>query len=298
MLKLKFKKKIFIHRVDGPISKIRDNDFQIDRKIYLFNNLIADGTIFQSNWSREENLKLGMNKNQFEETIINASDPLIFNPKNKKKFSNSRKTKLISSSWSSNWNKGFKIYQYLDQNLDFSKYEMTFIGNSPIEFKNIRWIKPVTSEEMAKHLKKHDIFIIASRKDPCSNSLIEALTCGLPAIVLDDGGHPEILDKSGEIFKNENDILKKIEKIAQNYNYYQNNIRILGLDLVKDKYYNFSKKIYQNYLNKTYIPKKINIFQSYKLFLFILTIKLKIIFDIPIINKIFDRILKLIIRNI
>jgi len=200
ILKLKNPQKIFIHRVDGPISEYRNKDFEIDKMIYFFNDLIADGTIFQSDWSKKENFRLGMKKNMYETTIANAPDPDIFNKRNKIKFDDARKIKLISISWSPNWNKGFKIYQFLDENLDFSRYKMTFIGNSPLKFKNIEWIKPVDSKKLAEYLKRHDIYIVASKNDPCSNSLIEALNCGLPAVALNDGGHPEIVRNGGELF--------------------------------------------------------------------------------------------------
>ena len=108
--KLKNQNKLMVHRVDGPLFKIRNKDFEIDKIIYIINNLLADGTIFQSKWSRDENYKLGMKKNKYETTIINAPDPLIFNNKNKIIFNKTKKIKLIATSWSANWNKGFKIY--------------------------------------------------------------------------------------------------------------------------------------------------------------------------------------------
>ena len=50
-----------------------------------------------------------------------------------------------------------------------------------------------------------------SQDDPCSNSLIEALHCGLPAIVLNSGGHPEIIGNAGVKFKNRKEIIEAIE---------------------------------------------------------------------------------------
>jgi len=126
---LKKQGKILIHRVDGPIFKIRNKDLEVDKVIYLFNNLLADGTIFQSHWSRKENYKLGMKKNNFETVILNAPDGQLFNKKGKAKLPSRGKIKLIATSWSDNWRKGFGVYQFLDRHLDFNKYEMTFIGN-------------------------------------------------------------------------------------------------------------------------------------------------------------------------
>jgi glycosyltransferase involved in cell wall biosynthesis len=274
-LKRKHQNKILIHRIDGPILKIRDEDSGLDRIIYQFNNFLADGTIFQSNWSKRENYKLGMERNRLEAVILNAPDNSIFNKRDKSPFKKNQKIKLIATSWSDNWKKGFEIYQYLDENLDFRKYEMTFIGNSPINFRNIRWIKPLSSKGVAKQLKKHDIFITASQKDPCSNSLIEALHCGLPAIVLNDGGHPEIVRSGGEIFEEKKDVLSKIDKIAQNYKQYQKAIRLPSMEKIAKEYYQFAQKIFNDYQKKAYIPKKINLLQQGEIALLMLYQKIK-----------------------
>ncbi len=252
---LKKKGRIFIHRIDGPIFSIREKDLIIDKIIYKMNDLFADGTVFQSNWSREMNYKLGMKKKENEVVIINAPDPRIFNRDGKIDFSNERKIRLIGTSWSSNMRKGFGIYKYLDENLDFSKYEMTFVGNAPVEFKNIKYIKPLTSEELAKVLKSHDIFITASQSDPCSNSLIEALHCGLPAVVLNDGGHPEIVGEGGEVFHDKGDVLKMIKKVSDNYYHYQEKINLPSIESVSKSYIEFFEKIYRENSNKTYINK-------------------------------------------
>ena len=260
ILKIKFKypHKLIIHRVDGPVFKVRNTHLELDKIIYKFNNLLADGTIFQSRWSQNENYTLGMKINTHETIILNAPDPEIFNKKNRVKFNKNRKIKLITTSWSSNPRKGFDIYQYLDENLNFSDYEMTFIGNSHVKFKNIKWIKPLNSEDLALQLKKYDIFITASKKDPCSNSLIEALHCGLPAVVLNDGGHLEIIGSGGKVFNNKHDVIEKIEKIINNYSYYQEKINLPDIQKIADEYYAFAKNIYIKAQNKTYNIKRIN----------------------------------------
>ena len=113
-MKYTYPRKIVIHRIDGPVSKIRGTDYKTDKIIYKFNKLIADATVFQSNWSQEENYKLGMKKNSNNTVIINAPDPKIFNRENRIKFERNRKTRVIATSWSANWRKGFDIYQYFD----------------------------------------------------------------------------------------------------------------------------------------------------------------------------------------
>jgi len=158
-VKKKFPQKIFVHRINGPVQLIRGKDKALDRIIYQFNNLVADGIVFQSNWCREQNKKLFNVLSNYETVIYNAPDNHVFNRNNKKEFNPKEKIKLITTNWSSNWRKGFRVYKFLDENLDFSKYEITFVGYSPIKFENIKLIKPVNSEILAKILKGNDIYI-------------------------------------------------------------------------------------------------------------------------------------------
>ncbi len=245
-LKRKYPGKTFVHRIDGPVFLIRKDNVFLDKLIYKLNDKIADASIFQSDWSKKKNYELGLKSKKFETIILNAPNSEIFNNKNKIRFSKNRKTKIIATSWASNMSKGFETYKWLDENLDFSKYEMTFCGNSPVEFKNIKHIKPLPSNELAEQLKQHDIYITASKNDPCSNSLIEALHCGLPAVGLNDGGHPEIIGKSGLIFNKKEEIPDLIKKITSNHSLYTQNIDLPDMNKTGNRYYEFIKQIFEN----------------------------------------------------
>jgi glycosyltransferase involved in cell wall biosynthesis len=256
-LKIKRPQTIFIHRVDGPIHYTRGRDRETDKIIFDFNQSIADGTVFQSKWSRNKSYELGMKKNEFETVIINAPDSEIFYPqKNKKR--QGEKIKLIATSWAPNIRKGFDIYKFLDENLDFDRYEITFVGRSPIKFKRIEYIPPQPSERLAEILREHDTFITASVNDPCSNALIEALHCGLPSVARNDGGHPEIVGEAGELFGDKRDVLDAIEKVAQNYEYYRDRIKMLTMEAIGKSYCEFTDRIYQDYLSGEYMPKQVN----------------------------------------
>jgi glycosyltransferase involved in cell wall biosynthesis len=254
-LKLRYPEKIFVHRIDGPIFFIRDKNLEIDKIIFKFSEKIADLSIFQSNWSLKKCIELGY-IGEKHATIYNAPNNSIFNTVNKKKFADSNKIRLIATSWSGNRNKGFDVYQYIDTHLDFSKYSFIFIGNTPpnFKFKNIKYLKPLPTEELALRLKDSDIFITASKNDPCSNSLIEALSCGLPSVGFNGGGHPELIQKGGETFNDVQDAIQKIEKIATHYATYQRNIPNYNIDKVTNEYIHAIKKITT--------PKKISLLSS------------------------------------
>ncbi len=258
-IKKKYPSRIVIYRLDGPISLYRGKDKEVDRIIAVFNKLFADGIIFQSNWCKEKNKRHFNILSGYETVIHNSPDNEMFNRKGRKEFDPDGKIKLVATSWSRNWRKGFDVYKYLDENLNFGKYDMTFVGNSPVVFKNIRWIRPVPPEKVAEILKQHDIFITAARNDPCSNSLIEALSCGLPAVALNDGGSPELVQKGGELFNGKDDIIDKIEKISINYHYYQSQIPTFSMESIAQSYCEFARKIYRDVQDGEYQPKQVNL---------------------------------------
>lgn len=238
-LRMKFPEKIFVHRVDGPTRLYNNLNDKRDLITNKANDLLSDATIFQSNWSKEANISLGLKRKRFESTISNAPDPSIFSRKENNSYSMHRKTKLIATSWSSNIKKGFKVYKWMDENIDFSRYEMIFVGNTSYSFQNIRVVPPVNSIEIARYLKQSDIFITASEKDPCSNSLIEALHCGLPVLYYNDGGHPEIVKGGGLSFNLQAEIPEKIEEIRLNYDDFQKAISVPSIDTIGSQYHAF-----------------------------------------------------------
>jgi glycosyltransferase involved in cell wall biosynthesis len=227
---------LLIHRIDGPTSLGRGKDVELDDKLFELNSAIADISVFQSNWSLIETLKLGYRPVN-PVLISNAPDPEIFNRAARtRKFMPGGKLRIIATSWSDNPRKGSSIYKWLDENLDFSKYEFTFVGRINEEFENIKHIPPVTSEELAKILQEHDAYITASENDACSNALIEALTCGLPAVYLKSGGHPELVGYAGLGFDKQQELPEIFAKIAANYQTFQNLLQPNKLEDISAKY--------------------------------------------------------------
>ncbi len=224
-----------VHRVDGPIGVYRGFDDGTDRRICDINRELADATIFQSNYSLQKHRELGLD---FRNPVVipNATDPTIFHATNRIDFSLNRKIKIISVSWSDNVNKGAAVYQWLDDHLDWSRYEYTYVGRSPGSFKNIHMKTPMTSSELAAELRKNDIYITASKNDPCSNSLLEALASGLPALYLNSGGHPEIAYQGGLPFNEPGEIPRLIERIVSSYTQFQASIKVPGIETVVNRY--------------------------------------------------------------
>jgi len=231
--------------MDGIFSIYRGrHELPQDRAVYSFSKKYASGAIFQSRWSRDTAYEIGMQERSFHTIIPNCSDPDIFKQNRKERHKERNgKIRLITSTWSDNPKKGFGIYKHLDKRLDFDKYEYVFIGRSSVNFANIEMKGILSTKEVAKELKKADIFVTATEDDACSNSLIEAMTCGLPAIGLLSGGTPEIIGNGGELFVSELDLFPKIDKVAAEIEAYEKVVIPPSCDDVCDRYYNYIGQI-------------------------------------------------------
>lgn len=268
---LKIKKKnnpVIINRIDGPINLRNPGLLYIDKALIDFDNDLCDGSILQSNWINNEMRKIGYKRKQNYTIIYNSSEPsLFYNNRDYNNVKTDEKIKIVANSWSSNFIKGFNVYKFLDENLDFNKFSMTFIGNTPVTFQNIKRLPLLSSNELAEKLREHDIFLTASKNDPCSNSLIEALHCGLPAVSLNSGGHPEVIKEAGEIFQGQEDVLQAIDKVADNLNYYRSKIDVLKMEDTGRLYYEFICKVKSSSEKKDNKKKRFMSFSSVKLIL-------------------------------
>jgi len=224
-----------IHRLAGPIGIYRGTDIEIDKKTAEINNLYAQKTIFISHYSYNKYKELGLNfKNP--SIILNACDPEIFNTDQRIGSPTTRKIKLIATAWSDNPKKGGAFLSWLDEKIDHTKFELTFVGRTKYSFRNSKIINAVPSKDLAKILKDNDIYIAPSEDDPCSNALIEALACGLPAVYKISGGRPEIVGQAGIGFNDKNDILEAVNEVSLNIEKYQKLIKIPSLKETAKKY--------------------------------------------------------------
>jgi len=222
------------HRIDGPIQLYRGSDSSADDEIFELNKEFATVTIIQSLFTLNKLLDLNY-KPKNPVVIYNSINPDIFYPGNGIKNLSS-KIRIVSASWSDNPKKGGSIYKWLDDNLDFDKIEYTFVGRINEKLNNIKLIPPVDSNKLGDILREQDIYITASENDPCSNSLIEAMACGLPAIYRNSGGHPELVKEGGLSFNYPEEIPDLIATIASDYEKYISNIKINSIKDISHQY--------------------------------------------------------------
>jgi len=224
-----------IHRIDGPVTLYRGEGREEDDRIFAMNRTFATTTVFQSAFCYRESVRLGYDPVN-PVIISNAGDSTLFYPSSQSTRITNRKIRIISSAWSDNPRKGGPFYQWLDTNMDWERYEYTFVGRIKQKLKNIKHIEAVESTKLADLLRDHDIFLSASMHEPCSNALIEALMCGLPALYRNDGGNPELVGFGGVPFTDENDVFLSLDRLVKNYDSYRSLINLKSIDEIAGRY--------------------------------------------------------------
>lgn len=238
--------KLFMHRMDGPVSEHRPRARILDWHSFLLDRMLCAGSVFQSQWTRENCLRLGYVQTGDYAVIHNAPNPDIFYRRERQIKEQGDKIRLISTSWSPNINKGFRYIQYLDEHLDFDKYEYVFVGKSPFEFKNIKMYPPMDSMALAEELGKHDIYIAASRAESCSNALIEAMNCGLVPVALRSGCYPEIVKNDALIFDSNEEIIGRIDEAARYLEEYRARNPYYNIEEIGGQYLDFARQLLED----------------------------------------------------
>lgn len=145
----------------------------------------TDMSIFVSKWIRDYHLSNGW-YTQNTEVIYNGVDKDIFKPTKK---INNGKINIVTHHWSNNRNKGFDVYEAIDDWIsDRDDFTFTYIGRELGTFKNTKVVSPLCGKELAKELGKYDVYISASKYDTGPNHILESIACGLPTYVHKDGG--------------------------------------------------------------------------------------------------------------
>ena len=230
--------KIFKYTKKYPNTKVlhrinecdkRKNTSHVDNLV-LKANEIADETIFISNWLSEYYIKKGYNRSYH--VIYNGCNTNYFYPKHKKELG--KKVNLVTHHWSRNWMKGFDIYNKLDkvlnerEDINFTYIGRYWQGYNPI---NTKLLPPQYGKNLGDELRNYDIYLTASRWEPCGMHHIEGASCGLPVLYHSEGGG--------------------INESCKNYGLKYNDIPSLleGIDKIKESYQEYLSRIPYNFLS-------------------------------------------------
>jgi glycosyltransferase involved in cell wall biosynthesis len=196
-----------ILRLDGLYfdseNTIADSD-RLNRPIFKAYKK-ADGVIFQS----------AFNQLLFNNFIGEAPCPQIvicngvpsdFCTQGEKVEYDFKKTIVCSAKW--------RAHKRLDSIIEgFLEYDNPEVGlviigagfEKPIIHPNIKFIGKVATNEMPKYLRGGDAFIHLAWVDHCPNTVVEALSCGLPVLCSHNGGTKEIVRSNGIVIQCEED---------------------------------------------------------------------------------------------
>ncbi len=220
LYKIKHPKVVIIHRVND--SGYHRTDGLMTHLMTLCSHY-SDYLVYISNWLKSEMLGKLNYQNRFS-VIHNGGDPSVINSL-KVPWDKRSKLKIVTHHWSSNYDKGHDIYQYLDDLLakkEFSdKYEFTYIGNYPksLEYVNTRLLPVMSKKELSDELSRHHIYLTASINEAAGMHIIEGCLAGLPPLYFESGGIPEYAQEYGIGF-DKNTFIEQLEKISTEYDEY------------------------------------------------------------------------------
>lgn len=205
----------------------------------------SDFVVFIASWLKPLLENQGMALDKSYRIILNGADEKCFNLMEKKFWDKKEKLKIITHHWSNNYMKGHDVYQKLDGLLndkEFSeKFDFTYIGNIPknLVYKNSKILSPISGIELANEIKKHHIYLTATRNEPAGMHHVEGALCGLPILYINSGALSEYCGGFGLEFNIEN-FEEKLYEIRRNYDFW--------VDRIKN-YNNTAKKMSAEYLN-------------------------------------------------
>ncbi len=241
---LKDKNIKIIQRLDGVFypSKHTAQQVEFNQSIkYIYDNF-ADYIIFQSDYGKRQCFEmLGPKSSNKYSIIINGADKELFQPT--KKELDTSCIRFVTTGNFRNEDMLSPLIQALDLLENKYKFEFTIIGKvtneklKPLLKRGfVKHFKNIDHSSMIDYLAKSDIFLYSFINPVCPNSVIEAISIGLPVVGLNSGSMPELLsfntnllaEVSSDLFQLDSDInperlALKIEELILNFDEYKNN---------------------------------------------------------------------------
>lgn len=196
-------------------------------------NEFANHTVFISEFIKKRFESKGMEVGDAWKVVHNGANAEVFNDRGSDRWTADGPLKIVTHHWSSNYLKGFDIYERLDQLLGREPYrdrfEFTFVGNKPygLSLDNSTVVPPLSGSDLADELRRHHCYVTAARHEAGPNHVAEGLACGLPMLYLDTGALPEYCCRFGVEFDLTN-FEEKLLELHDEYGTYRE--RVLEYD--------------------------------------------------------------------
>ena len=183
-----------IHRVDGSARDYGRYDNSDSRQARV--NMLADATIFQSNYGRDSTRK--------KFPVIKHDGPVIYNPVDIEMFNPQGETvaftgsiKVCNAAWSTNIKKGtWQIPSLARRHAD-----VTFVlcgrYDEKVDLPNVEYSGHLSYERLAAVMRSCDAYLDPSENECCPNVVLQALASGLPVLHKNSGGVPELVGDAG-----------------------------------------------------------------------------------------------------
>ena len=227
--KQQFPQTKILHRIN-ECDKRKGTNFMDD--LLMSSAALADEVVFISQWLSDYFVKKGFNS--AHHVVYNGCDLDHFSSDSEKLF-NPRRPRLVTHHWSDNWLKGFDLYTQIDKYLqDHDDFEFTYVGRYNSEYSPIATniVDPLHGKALGDELRQHDIYVTASRWEPCGMHHVEGAASGLPIIFHSDtGGIKELCLRHGEEYVQFDEFLVSLKKISENYKEYVDKIDRNYLDI-------------------------------------------------------------------
>lgn len=269
----RFWNKSYIYRVDGIYMDIVQGRHILDQKNAQIGREIADsiGVVFQTEYCRQVVERIIGVKADRWVTIINGTDLQLFNgdgPDRRKELGipNDAFVFITSAKWRAHKRLGDILKAFKMFNHEYPNSYLVVIGDNDLieEHAKIKFISTVPNYELPSYLRSGDSYIFLSWLEPCANSVVEAIACGLPVICSNQGGTKEILEltNGGIVVEGDEDfeyqyidlynppevntrlVVEGMSELYTNYNFYKDRINVIEIDInnVSKKYLNFIKE--------------------------------------------------------
>lgn len=210
---------------------------------------ISDNVIFISEWLRDYFKNLGFQRDS--SVIYNGCDLESFGISENKNISDP--VKVVTHHWSDNYMKGFDIYIEIDKFLieNPGAFEFTYVGRywSGYTPKATKIVSPLSGRLLGSELKSHDIYVTASRYEPCGMHHIEGAACGLPVLYhSESGGIKELCKNHGIEFSDFDQFLAGMKAIKRDYSKFRDMIDVNSLDINEccKRYTEIIEKIFED----------------------------------------------------
>lgn len=241
--KIKKRNGLVIQRLDGIYypSKHGEKFEKLNVPIRKIYQQYTDFVIFQSEYSKAQCFHMfGKKPEDQYELIVNGVDKNIFFA-SPEKDTIKGKVKFVTTGNFRNIDMIEPVVQALDSLKKELDFELAVVGPIPNKSLESFFQKPYINyfgsknlQEVAAILRQQHIYLYSHLNPPCPNSVLEAISCGLPVVGFDSGSMAELLffscdllaEVSDDLFQEYKDFsyVKLQEKIllaVKNYTFWQ-----------------------------------------------------------------------------